>query len=266
MKNLFNNMSQEEKNAIREQHTGGKKIAIENFSNMVNKKLGTVNLFEQSNKDCTLNFKSEILQDWIKGILEKGFELMKGSERSTTLVEVKTMIQLIQCELCITSDGLYGPNTVKAVRDFQKKHGLTIDGIVGDETLGKLITQYGKNCGQKSTDDSMTDGSGVGSGEGSGEGSGDDENTGTDKYGDDICNEGENCMWNSCLDDIGPTQERSKFGVDVRLLMGNEIEFYEKGIFVVVINKKMIKGLWKCMERSLLIKYPGSDMWLPIGK
>ena len=42
MKNLFNNMSQEEKNAIREQHTGGKKIAIENFSNMVNKKLGEV--------------------------------------------------------------------------------------------------------------------------------------------------------------------------------------------------------------------------------
>ena len=35
-------MSQEEMNSIREQHTGGKKITLENFSNMVNKKLGEV--------------------------------------------------------------------------------------------------------------------------------------------------------------------------------------------------------------------------------
>jgi len=42
MKHLLNDMSQEEMNSIREQHTGGKKITVENFSNMVNKKLGEV--------------------------------------------------------------------------------------------------------------------------------------------------------------------------------------------------------------------------------
>ena len=42
MKHLLNDMSQEEVNSIREQHTGGKKITVENFSNMVNKKLGEV--------------------------------------------------------------------------------------------------------------------------------------------------------------------------------------------------------------------------------
>lgn len=42
MKHLLNDMSQEEMNSIREQHTGGKKITLENFSNMVNKKLGEV--------------------------------------------------------------------------------------------------------------------------------------------------------------------------------------------------------------------------------
>ena len=35
-------MSQDEMNSIREQHTGGKELTIENFSNMVNKKLGEV--------------------------------------------------------------------------------------------------------------------------------------------------------------------------------------------------------------------------------
>ena len=42
MKHLLNDMSQDEMNAIRGQHTGGKKITVENFSNMVNKKLGEV--------------------------------------------------------------------------------------------------------------------------------------------------------------------------------------------------------------------------------
>jgi hypothetical protein len=42
MKHILNNLSEEEKNRIREQYTGGKKIMIENFSQLLNKKLGEV--------------------------------------------------------------------------------------------------------------------------------------------------------------------------------------------------------------------------------
>jgi hypothetical protein len=42
MKHLLNDLSEEEKNRIREQHTGGKKIMIENFNQLLNKKLGEV--------------------------------------------------------------------------------------------------------------------------------------------------------------------------------------------------------------------------------
>ena len=42
MKHILNNLSNEEKNSIREQHTGGKQLNIENFSKLVNNKLGTV--------------------------------------------------------------------------------------------------------------------------------------------------------------------------------------------------------------------------------
>lgn len=42
MKHLLNDMSQEEINSILEQHTGGKKIVIENFYKLVGKKLGEV--------------------------------------------------------------------------------------------------------------------------------------------------------------------------------------------------------------------------------
>ena len=40
MKHILNNLSEEEKNAIREQHTGGMKVMNENFSKLLNSKLG----------------------------------------------------------------------------------------------------------------------------------------------------------------------------------------------------------------------------------
>ena len=40
MKHLLNDLSEEEKNRIREQHSGGKKIVIENFKKLVDTKLG----------------------------------------------------------------------------------------------------------------------------------------------------------------------------------------------------------------------------------
>jgi|688.fasta_scaffold537630_1 hypothetical protein len=40
MKHLLNDLSNEEKNSIREQHTGGMKVMTENFSKLLNSKLG----------------------------------------------------------------------------------------------------------------------------------------------------------------------------------------------------------------------------------
>jgi hypothetical protein len=40
MKHILNNLTDQEKNAIREQHTGGMKVMTENFSKLTNSKLG----------------------------------------------------------------------------------------------------------------------------------------------------------------------------------------------------------------------------------
>jgi hypothetical protein len=42
MKHLLNDLSEEEKNSIREQHNGGKKIVIENFNKLIETKSGDV--------------------------------------------------------------------------------------------------------------------------------------------------------------------------------------------------------------------------------
>ena len=47
MKHLLNNLTEEEKNSIREQHEGGMKVMNENFRKMVNKKLGHVDTYKK---------------------------------------------------------------------------------------------------------------------------------------------------------------------------------------------------------------------------
>ena len=40
MKHILNNLTEQEKNAIREQHSGGMKVMTEKFSKLINSKLG----------------------------------------------------------------------------------------------------------------------------------------------------------------------------------------------------------------------------------
>ncbi|MEH7515599.1 peptidoglycan-binding domain-containing protein [Gottfriedia acidiceleris] len=48
-------------------------------------------------------------------------------------------VKLVQKELGIKADGIFGPITDRAVRNFQKKNGLTVDRIVGPKTWAKLF-------------------------------------------------------------------------------------------------------------------------------
>ena len=65
MKHLFNNISEEERQSILEQHTGGMKVITENFNKMVNKTLGQVDLYEQGQEPRPLEvlpgYKLDIL-------------------------------------------------------------------------------------------------------------------------------------------------------------------------------------------------------------
>ena len=52
MKHLLNSMSEQEKKAIREQHTGGMKLSNEKFRNLVEGKLGDVKTLVKESKTC----------------------------------------------------------------------------------------------------------------------------------------------------------------------------------------------------------------------
>ena len=49
-----------------------------------------------------------------------------------------TTVRAVQRALGLTADGVYGPQTRRAVRRFQRSHGLTVDGVAGPQTLAAL--------------------------------------------------------------------------------------------------------------------------------
>lgn len=53
--------------------------------------------------------------------------------------EVKKLQEsLVAAGYNVTADGQYGPKTAAAVRQYQQDNGLSVDGMAGDQTLGKL--------------------------------------------------------------------------------------------------------------------------------
>jgi peptidoglycan hydrolase-like protein with peptidoglycan-binding domain len=59
-----------------------------------------------------------------------GSSLKSGADGSTVVA--------LQHALGVPADGAFGPKTRRAVRRFQRSHGLTVDGIAGPATLGAL--------------------------------------------------------------------------------------------------------------------------------
>lgn len=81
MKHILNNLSEEEKNAIREQHAGGMKVITENFSKLVNTKLGDSKPLVSEKTDKTKNsVTEETITEGVKVIVRYSTEF--GSDSS----------------------------------------------------------------------------------------------------------------------------------------------------------------------------------------
>lgn len=53
-------------------------------------------------------------------------------------------VKALQEKLNLKADGIFGPLTEEAVKDFQRSNGLEVDGIVGTNTLSKLKLSVNK--------------------------------------------------------------------------------------------------------------------------
>lgn len=62
MKHILNNLTELEKNSIREQHTGGMKVMVEAFSKLLNSKLGDVRPISEQAKPNSVYKVGQILK------------------------------------------------------------------------------------------------------------------------------------------------------------------------------------------------------------
>jgi hypothetical protein len=81
--------------------------------------------------------KFEKIVEVYVSILEGGSVLLKRGSRGNDVKTLQTNLTKLGFP-CGSIDGIFGEKTEKAVREFQKKHGLSIDGIAGPKTLGKI--------------------------------------------------------------------------------------------------------------------------------
>jgi hypothetical protein len=86
MKHLLNNISEEEKNNIREQHTGGMKIAIDNFRRLVETKQGDVKPYMIKEVDAVEPVVSDIGRPTMLGFgFDEGSSTIKPNERNKAI-------------------------------------------------------------------------------------------------------------------------------------------------------------------------------------
>lgn len=66
--------------------------------------------------------------------------IVKGQQVATVRYNDRNeYVQLLQNEIGVDPDGIFGANTEEAVRVFQRMHGLSVDGVVGPKTWDALL-------------------------------------------------------------------------------------------------------------------------------
>lgn len=70
-------------------------------------------------------------------VQEKKRPTIRRGDRGEYVKELQTILRKTGSNLAV--DGIFGIGTQSAVRTFQKKHGLVVDGIVGPKTWAELL-------------------------------------------------------------------------------------------------------------------------------
>jgi peptidoglycan hydrolase-like protein with peptidoglycan-binding domain len=69
-----------------------------------------------------------------------GWPLVKKGASGHPVKTLQRLLNFRGASPKLAVDGSFGALTDREVRDFQRSHGLTVDGVVGPKTWGKLIT------------------------------------------------------------------------------------------------------------------------------
>jgi hypothetical protein len=124
--------------------TGPEVFAVQYLLNAHGANLNPDGIFGPLTQGAVEDFQTDkgLSEDIIVGP-ETWQALIIQASQGSTGPEVRAIQRLLKAKFGYTLniDGIFGPDTKDAVKDFQADHGLTVDGIVGPNTWKKLITE-----------------------------------------------------------------------------------------------------------------------------
>ena len=134
MKHILNNLSEEEKNAIREQHTGGMKVMTENFNKLINSKLGDSKpLLEEENMEMsdetTFSFEGKSMETIQK--------ILSQLPRTTKFLAIKNCegVDFSEMDLCNDLPELVVVILKNTPNNIEETNGDCVELLVKEENL-----------------------------------------------------------------------------------------------------------------------------------
>ena len=135
MKHILNNLSEEEKNAIREQHTGGMKVMTENFNKLINSKLGDSKplVKEEENMEMSddniFSFEGKSMEDTQK--------ILSQLPRTTKFLAIKNCegVDFSEMDLCNDLPELVVVILKNTPNNIEETNGDCVELLVKEENL-----------------------------------------------------------------------------------------------------------------------------------
>jgi hypothetical protein len=122
MKHILNDMSEQEKNSIREQHSGGMKVMTENFSKLINSKLGDSKpLLEEENMEMSdeniFSFDGKSMEDTRK--------ILSQLPKTTIFLRITNSegVDFSEIDLCNDFPELYVVNLTNTPNNIEETNG-----------------------------------------------------------------------------------------------------------------------------------------------
>ena len=135
MKHILNDMSEQEKNSIREQHTGGMKVMTENFSKLINSKLGDSKPLLKE-EDMEMSDEQEFFKFEGKS-METIQKLISQLPRTTKFLAITNSegVDFSEMDLCNDFPGLVVVSLKNTPNNIKETNGDCVELLVKEENL-----------------------------------------------------------------------------------------------------------------------------------
>jgi hypothetical protein len=163
MKNILNNLSDEEKNSIREQHTGGMRVVTENFHRLLGSKLGDVKPLV-SEQTIASNILSGSSQKAVKQVFDSCGNVAQSPYNTNKIVDgIYRAVQGVGTDEASIIRALTDTRDLNtfcsAVKNYKATYGTDLysdlDGDIDEETVGSNIKSFERiktsNCDSTKT-------------------------------------------------------------------------------------------------------------------